>query len=119
MKVWTGAREVFAQSDKNGDDDTIIEQTIKEQIEQRRRQILVHGVLYYRFDTNIIDDHTYDKWSKELADLQQDYPEEAKQASYAKEFADFDGSTGFHLPHTYPETVSMAFRLINYHKSRK
>ena len=73
-------------------------QTIPEKIQQRRLQVLVHSCIYYEFDTNIIDDHTYNKWAHELADLQQRYPEEASQGLYADAFKDFDGSTGFDLP---------------------
>lgn len=85
-------------------------------INRRRRQILVHSALYYRFNTNIIDDHTYDQWSKELAELQTQYPEIAKKCVYAKEYAEFDGSTGYFLPISNPEVVSSANKLLHYHK---
>lgn len=75
-----------------------MKQSIKEKIQQRRLQILVHSCIYYEFDTNIVDDHTYNRWAHELADLQQQYPEEASQGLYAEAFKDFDGSTGFDLP---------------------
>lgn len=48
---------------------------------QRRRQVLIHACLYYRLDTDVVDDHTYDRWSKELADLQVQYPEDAIKAT--------------------------------------
>lgn len=31
--------------------------------------MLVHSFLYYQMDTSIVADTTYDKWSKELANL--------------------------------------------------
>ena len=68
--------------------------TIPELINRRRRQILVHSVIYYRFNRNIIEDYIFDKWSKELADLQRTYPEVAAEAVFAEEFKDFDGCTG-------------------------
>ena len=39
---------------------------IKEKINQRRRQMLVHSCIYYRFDTNIVSDFDYDRWVNEL-----------------------------------------------------
>ena len=77
-----------------------MQQTIAEKIQQRRLQILVHSCIYYEFDTNIVDDHTYNKWAHELARLQDEYPDIAKTVIYAKEFEGFDGSTGFDLPKT-------------------
>ncbi|WP_141493487.1 DNA ligase LigA-related protein [Bacillus thuringiensis] len=81
-------------------------------ISRRRRQILVHSFLYYQMNENLISDHTYDAWSKELADLQVKYPQEAKKAVYAKEFEEFDGSSGFDLPFHYPEVAVMAERVL-------
>ena len=39
---------------------------VRERIAQRRRQILVHSIIYYRFNENIITDHTWAEWAKEL-----------------------------------------------------
>lgn len=39
-------------------------------INRRRRQILVHSFLYYRMNTSIIPDSTYDEWARDLAELQ-------------------------------------------------
>lgn len=73
-------------------------QTIAEKIQQRRLQILVHSCIYYEFDTNIIDDHTYNGWAHELAKLQEENPDISKKGMYADAFKKFDGSTGFDLP---------------------
>ena len=89
-----------------------------ELINRRRRQILVHSYLYYRKDINIISDHTYDAWSKELADLQRQYPEEARSAVYAEEFKDFDGSSGYDLPIHYPDVMSTGEKLLRIHRKR-
>jgi hypothetical protein len=53
---------------------------------------------------------------KELADLQRDYPEESKNVSfYFKEFSNFDGSTGYHLPkEAWMHDVCL--RLLAYHR---
>lgn len=67
-------------------------------INQRRRQILVHSVIYYMMDDSIISDATWAKWAKELEELQRQYPDIAEQCVYADAFRGFDHSTGFNLP---------------------
>lgn len=81
-------------------------------INRRRRQILVHSIIYYRFDENIVSDAMWTKWAMELADLQRRYPGEAKQCAYADAFTDFDGSTGFNLPLEDEWAVSKALWLL-------
>jgi len=71
---------------------------IAELIQQRRFQILIHSCIYYQFNGNLISDKQFDSWARELAQLQLDYPEIAKQVLYAEEFDGFDGTTGFDLP---------------------
>lgn len=71
---------------------------IAELIQQRRFQILIHSCIYYHFNSNLISDKKFDSWARELAQLQLDYPEIAKQVMYAEEFEGFDGTTGFDLP---------------------
>ena len=73
-------------------------QTIQEKIKQRRLQMLVHSYIYYELNDTIISDAKWSTWAKELVELQTKYPEEANKVDYAKEFSDFDGSTGFNLP---------------------
>lgn len=72
---------------------------VMSKIKQRRLQILVHSCIYYNFDTTIVPDYKYDKWARELVDLQKRYPRESKEVKeYYKYFKDYDGSTGFDLP---------------------
>ncbi len=71
---------------------------IAELINRRRRQLLVHSIIYYRFDKNIVSDSVWTKWAIELADLQKQYPDIAKTVPYHEDFKDFDPSTGFNLP---------------------
>lgn len=93
---------------------------IKKLIHRRRHQILIHSFLYYRLDTNIISDHTYDMWSKELAELQQEYPELSKEVKTLYEgFKDFDGSSGYDLPMGDPYLQGKAQRLLEIHKKYK
>lgn len=85
---------------------------IKELINRRRRQILVHSCIYYRYNDNIISDFVYDAWSKELAELQKQYPDIAKSCVYHEYYKDFDGSSGFDLPIHLPEVNSKALMLL-------
>lgn len=71
--------------------------TIKEKIRQRRRQMLVHSYIYYELNENVISDATWSRWAKELAQLQNDYPEISEQVEEYEQFKDWDGSTGAFL----------------------
>lgn len=90
---------------------------IKTDILRKRQQILVHSCLYYRFDTNLIEDYRYDRIGKSLADLQIKYPELSKEVEYKyKAFETFgqDGCySGYNLPTSDPDVVRKAQRLIN------
>lgn len=73
-------------------------QTVKEKIKQRRSQMLIHSFLYYHMDTSVVSDDKWQQWADELTKLQQQHPEECSIGFYDEEFADWDGSTGCHLP---------------------
>jgi hypothetical protein len=91
---------------------------IEELIHRRRHQLLLHSYLYYQTNTNLIDDYTYDQWSKQLAELQKQYPELSNNVEfYKEEFKTFDGSTGYHLPKE-SWMHELGNRLITYHKER-
>lgn len=85
---------------------------IAEKIQRRRLQILLHSYLYYELNTNLISDHTFDKWEGELVKLQKSYPDIAAQVDWAEAFEDWDGSTGAFLPYSNPITVSIAHLLL-------
>lgn len=71
---------------------------IKEFIHRRRRQLVFNSIVYYRFQTQLITDHQWDTWARELSAIQQRYPEYSKEVEYKQEdFIDWDGSTGYHL----------------------
>jgi NAD-dependent DNA ligase len=91
---------------------------IKALIKRRRRQLIVHSFGYYRMNDNIIDDHTFDRWSMELVELQEKYPELAKEVEYHEYFKDFDGSTGFDLPTHLPWVAGTWEQLKRYHGRR-
>lgn len=75
----------------------MVEQTILEKINQKQRQVILHSVLYYQYDTNMVTDEQWNMWARELVQLQKDYPEETKQSAFYMTMKDFDASTGFHL----------------------
>lgn len=85
---------------------------IAELIARRRRQILVHSILYYRFNDNLISDSTWSKWALELEKLQEQYPDIAAKCPRAKEFELFDHSTGYDLPLNDPYASATAKRLL-------
>ena len=87
---------------------------IRELINRRRRQILVHSVIYYRMNDNLISDDQWAKWALELETLQNDYPEIANTCVYAEDFLDFDHSTGCNLPLADPWANYKAKQLISF-----
>lgn len=77
----------------------VVYEGIQELIHRRRRQVLVHSILYYAYNTNVVPDATYDLWAQELAKVQQDHPEDSEAVEYHLEaFRGYTGETGFHLP---------------------
>lgn len=89
---------------------------LKELIYRRRQQILVHSVLYYKFDTNLITDETWSEWALELENLQRSYPEIAREVPLAEMFENFDHSTGADLPLDDEWAVNKALYLLNNRK---
>ena len=82
-------------------------------INRRQRQILVHSCLYYQFNENLIQDHVYDAWSKELAELIRDYKDEFRESVYYTAFIGYDGCSGFDLPFSDPRIVGVAESLLH------
>ena len=82
-------------------------------IERRHRQLLIHSYLYYRINTSIIDDSTYDRWCRELVELHRKYPEIAECAEYYSYCKGFDQSGSGYFIRTYPiEIMATALRLL-------
>lgn len=96
-----------------------LEQSIGEKIQQRRLQILVHSCLYYELDNSIVSDATWNKWAKELIQLQKENPEIAKKVKYNEAFEGFDGSTGFNLPLKDEWVIGTAKYLLKIHNKPK
>lgn len=87
---------------------------IAELINRRRRQVLVHSIIYYRLNDNIVTDAQWTEWANELYDLQKQYPDIAMTCVFAKDFKGFDPSTGFNLPLEDPLAVNKAQQLLKW-----
>lgn len=81
-------------------------------IQQRRYQILVHSLLYYELDMNIVDDSKWSEWAMDLVKLQKENPDIASRVIFAEAFKNFNGSTGHHLPYCDEQIVNIAYHLI-------
>lgn len=90
-----------------------------EWMNRRQRQILVHSFLYYQLNENIIDDSTFDRWSKELYEAMQENPEVAKRSAFYKGFLEFDGSSGYDLPFAVPDIQSTGYKLLKIHAEKR
>jgi hypothetical protein len=87
---------------------------IAEKIQQRRYQMLVHSYIYYELNQNIVSDSQWSKWATELADLQDKYPELAKNVVYADDFEGWDGSSGAFLDYSAkPNIIATANKLLS------
>lgn len=58
--------------------------------------MLVHSCIYYRMHTTVISDDLWQELANELKELQSTFKEHIDW--YDKEFKDWNGDTGMHLP---------------------
>lgn len=93
-----------------------MDQNIVSRIEYLRKKLLVHSIIYYRLDENIIPDDKWAEWALELENLVREHPEEGQNSFLAKEFKDFDHSTGYNLPLETPWAVDIAMNLVLYNQ---
>ncbi len=87
-----------------------------ELITRRRRQIIVHSIIYYKLNDNIWTDHEWQEAANELVQLQKEYPHPI--GFYDEDFKDFDASTGFHLT-SLGWGNEKAIQLLNYEKEKR
>lgn len=87
---------------------------IADLILRRRRQLLVHSIIYYKYGDSIVSDEQWKDWALELEQLQRDYPDIAAQVEMADDFKNFDHSTGYNLPLGTLWAVATAERLLHY-----
>lgn len=91
---------------------------VADKIKRRRYQILVHSLLYYELDINLVTDQQWSDWAAELVQLQEQNPEVASSIIFADEFKLFDGSSGFDLPYRDEQIVNIAYRLLKAAEAR-
>lgn len=103
---------LFQTKPKPAQHTTSCDNDVASKIQQRRYQILVHSLLYYELDTNLVSDSQWSAWAVELAKLQKQYPEIADKVIFAEAFKTFDGSSGFDLPYRDEQIVNIAYRLL-------
>ena len=77
-------------------------------IQRRRYQILVHSLIYYELDMNLVSDAQWAEWGVELVKLQKEHPKEAESVIFSEQFKDFDASTGYNLPFRDEQIVNIA-----------
>lgn len=88
------------------------EEAILAKINHRQRQVIVHSVIYYRLNDNLITDEKWNEWARELVSLQKTYPAIAVKSVFWEDMKDFDPSTGFHLAN-HPWGLKVAPALLS------
>lgn len=87
---------------------------LEEKILRMRRFVLVHSIIYYRLNRTIITDAFFDEVAYELASFQKVCPEFCANIDYyPREFSDFTGETGYHLPLYDARATQIALWLLN------
>lgn len=71
----------------------------KLRISTLQRWILVHSIIYYELNASLVSDKVFDANALQLVQMQNEFPDEAKESQYWYVFSDFDGTTGFDLYH--------------------
>lgn len=71
--------------------------TIAERIKELRLSLIVHSIIYYEMNDNIISDAEWTQRAKELVGLQEANPEIADSVVFSDLFRGFKGDTGFDL----------------------
>lgn len=81
-----------------------------------QRRIIVYSIMYYERDESCVSDAQYDGISRQLVRLMAEAsPEELKRTRYYYAMYDFDGSTGFDVPHRLtPEDYDHCLRIAMY-----
>ena len=69
----------------------------KLKISYLQRWIAIHSILYYELSSSIISDKVFDENAYQLVQLQNEFPDDAKESDYWYVFNDFDASTGFYI----------------------
>lgn len=91
---------------------------IAELISRRRRQILVHSIIYYKMDDCIVSDNQWAEWALELEQMQNEHPDIADECVFADAFEGFEHSSGYNLPLDHPWGVRKAKLLLDWRDAR-
>ncbi len=91
-----------------------IKESPAQRIEHLRRLILIHSIIYYELNDNIVSDAQWSAWGIELEKLQEQYPELSDTLIYADAFKNFDHSTGSNLPLDDPWANHKARQLLKW-----
>lgn len=83
---------------------------IREYLHRKRMQMIVHSIIYYRMDENVISDTAWQTWANQLAAVQNHYPQYTDIGFHDALFKGWDGSTGMHLD--LPEYYGVALSVI-------
>ena len=92
---------------------------IADRIQRLRYLVLIHSCIYYKLHANLVEDYQWDRWAKELVELQRGYPRIARKVVLNDAFADFDGSTGFDLPIEEEWVIRIAEKLIHENRTKR
>ena len=68
-----------------------------DQISFLERYIILHSIIYYHLNSNVISDKKYDEYAKYLEKLIKLNNKEFKESQYYYAFTDYSSATGFDL----------------------
>lgn len=71
--------------------------TCKDRFELLEKSIIVCSCAYYHFDQNLLSDYTYDRNTRQLMQMMEDFPDVFILTRYYKYFTKFTSGTGYYL----------------------
>lgn len=71
--------------------------SITEQLDWLCRKIIIHSIIYYDYNTNIISDPDYDKLARQLERLVNENRDKINSCYYYECLKDYTAATGFDL----------------------
>lgn len=69
----------------------------KQKMNWLERYLIIHSILYYELDTNVISDKKFDYVGKQLVRISRENKIDFKKTDYYYVFNDFDATTGFYI----------------------
>lgn len=71
--------------------------SITDQLDWLCRKIIIHSIIYYDYNTNIISDPDYDKLARQLEQLVNGNRDKISNCYYCECLKDYTAATGFDL----------------------